>query len=365
MGSFTHTQRGQAPQPTTGPSAPTFNSNDNFALDQASLFYGGRLYGPAGAFAQFTYDGVANTVHVDNIDLRVAHKAELWGHPLDYGVTLNNNPTVQDLWNTTPAWSFPFASSPLAPTPSAGQLIANLGQQVGGGSLYAMVDDHLYLEAGAYGDFSVDAQKGMGVWAPDNPSLTGGAPYWRLVLQHEWEDQYAALGTYGLRAQIYPDRLHRAFGTDSTTDLGVDLTYQYLGNMRHIFELRGAYARESRTLAASRAVGAATRGEVMLDTLNLNASYTFAQTYTGSFGFFHTTGNRDPVLYAGFAGLRPDSQYFISEFAYVPFGKTASFGLPWLNLRFAVQYVAYTHFNGARRHAEDNNTLFVSGWLAF
>ena len=27
---------------------------------------------------------------------------------LTYGLSLNNNPTVQDLWNSTPAWGFPY-----------------------------------------------------------------------------------------------------------------------------------------------------------------------------------------------------------------------------------------------------------------
>ena len=30
-----------------------------------------------------------------------------------YGITANNNPTVQDPWNTTPAWAFPYAVSTL------------------------------------------------------------------------------------------------------------------------------------------------------------------------------------------------------------------------------------------------------------
>ena len=36
-------------------------------------------------------------------------------HELILGVTLNNNPTVQDVWNTTPAWGFPYAASSVAP----------------------------------------------------------------------------------------------------------------------------------------------------------------------------------------------------------------------------------------------------------
>ena len=46
--------------------------------------------------------------------------------------------------------------------------------------------------------------------------------------------------------------------------------------------------------------------------------------------------------------------------------------LPWENIKLAVQYTAYTKFNGASnnydgpgRNASDNNTLYIFGWLAF
>ena len=50
IGSFTHTSKGQS-----GGAAPHFGSNDNFALDQASLFYAGKVVGELGAFVQATY----------------------------------------------------------------------------------------------------------------------------------------------------------------------------------------------------------------------------------------------------------------------------------------------------------------------
>ena len=31
----------------------------------------------------------------------------MFGKPFTYGITLNNNPGVEDLWNSTPAWGFP------------------------------------------------------------------------------------------------------------------------------------------------------------------------------------------------------------------------------------------------------------------
>ena len=55
-----------------------------------------------------------------------------------FGLTLNNNPTVSDLWNSTPAWGYPYTSSPLAPTPAAATLIdGGLAQQVAGLGAYA------------------------------------------------------------------------------------------------------------------------------------------------------------------------------------------------------------------------------------
>lgn len=366
MGSFTHTDQAQPRQDTTGPSSPAFNSNNNLALDQASVFYGGKVYGPIGAFAQFTYDGVGNSVAVDNVDLRYARTDSLWGHSLSYGVTLNNSPTVQDLWNTTPAWGFPFASSPIAPAPGASPLIAEgVAQQVGGGSLYAMLDNLLYLEAGAYGNFGVSAQKNMGVWSPDNAQISGGAPYWRVALQHEWDGQYIEAGTFGMQANLYPNRDTTNFGTNEFTDLGADLTYQYLGDMEHIFEFRGSYIRENQQLNASRAAGLSSQSGVMLNTLNVNGSYTFQQTYTANFGFFNTTGTPNALGYPDYTAARPNSQWFVSELSYVPFGKADSIGGTWLNLRLALQYVAYTKFDGSTKNTGDNNTLFVSGWLAF
>jgi hypothetical protein len=67
------------------------------------------------------------------------------------GISVNNNPTVQDLCNSTPAWAYPYIGSGLAPGPSAAPVIADaLAQGVLGATAYTMIHDHLYLEAGAY-----------------------------------------------------------------------------------------------------------------------------------------------------------------------------------------------------------------------
>jgi hypothetical protein len=65
IGSFTHTS---AAQPS--PPAAHFGNNDNFALDQISVFLAGRATDWAGGFVQGTFDGVGRSFALDNTDLR-------------------------------------------------------------------------------------------------------------------------------------------------------------------------------------------------------------------------------------------------------------------------------------------------------
>jgi hypothetical protein len=124
--SFTHTA---ASQP--GGATPHTSDNNNVVLDQLSLYYGDKITSHIGAFVQGTYDGVSGQAALDNTDIRFADHTTLAGQPLVYGVSLNNSPTVQDLWNTTPVWGFPYASSPVAPTPAAAVLLdGSLAQRV-------------------------------------------------------------------------------------------------------------------------------------------------------------------------------------------------------------------------------------------
>src|SRR5665647_1308923 len=89
QGSFTHTQRGQP-----GGAADGFGSNNNAAMDQASIFYAGRVTSKVGAFVQTTFDGVAKTnLILDNTDIRFADQASLAGQQFVYGISANNSPT--------------------------------------------------------------------------------------------------------------------------------------------------------------------------------------------------------------------------------------------------------------------------------
>src|SRR6266481_8777614 len=109
QGGFTHTSKDQVDQP-----APHFATNDNLSVDQVSAFYGGRITQHVGAFVQVTYSGEDRVTSWDNLDVRFAHAASIGDKSVVFGVSVNNNPTIQDLWNSTPGWGFPFIGSGLA-----------------------------------------------------------------------------------------------------------------------------------------------------------------------------------------------------------------------------------------------------------
>ena len=83
------------------------------------------------------------------------------------------------------------------------------------------------------------------------------------------------------------------------------------------------------------------------------------------------------MLYAaapvtGNANSKPNSNAFILEADWVPFGKQDSWAAPFANLKLGLQYTIYTQFNGGStnydgygRNASGNNTLYAFACLAF
>ncbi|MBP6057846.1 MAG: cytochrome C [Nitrosomonas sp.] len=371
-GSFTHTMNDQPDG-----AADRYGRNNNNTIDEASIFYAGRITSKMGAFVQGTYGGVENKWELDNTDIRMADHADLNGNHLVYGVSTNNSPSVSDLWNTTPVWGFPWASSDLAPTPSAGPLIDSLGGQVIGATGYMMWKNLLYIEAGGYTMLPKNAQKGVGTFDSEQNRINGGAPYWRAALQHNWNGQYGSIGAYGLQANVNPQRL-QGVGTDNYYDYGFDATYQYLGDMMHIFELNATYLREQRDMNASVALGLAEKQFSSLDITRIRTGYTFQQTYGLNLFYTQTTGTKDHIIYSSDEPIvssrtgKPNSQSFTAEVSYTPFGKSASTLATLANLRLAVQYIHNFQFNGAHhnydgfgRNSAGNDLVYFNGWLAF
>ncbi len=349
-----------------------FNDNDNDKINipqQASLFYAGRIYEKTGAFVQLTYDGIGNTLALDNTDLRFADNIQIAGTPFVYGITVNNNPTVQDVWNTTPAWSFPYAASAVANTPAAHAIIdGGLGQQVGGAGIYGYWNHILYGEVSVYRTNRRGITRPLGAGTTTDTVVDGAVPYWRLVLQKLWKEHSISIGTYGLVADVFPAG-NISGPTDRFTDTALDAQYQFIGN-KHIFTVQSTWIHERQDWDASFPLGATANSSDDLDTFRINANYYYRAaigTIGGTVSYFTTTGSSDPVLYAptpvsGSNTGSPDSSGFIFEVDY----------LPWENVKVSLQYVLYDKFNGGRsnydgsgRDASDNNTIYAALWLMF
>jgi hypothetical protein len=360
--SFTHTNNDQP-----APAAPHFANNNNFAMDQASLYYAGRITPSVGGFIQVTYDGVADQLHIDNVDVRYAHDTELFGEDIVYGVTGNNSPTVSDLWNSTPVWGFPYNQSPLAPTPMAATLIdGGLGQRVAGAGAYAMWNDLIYAEFDLYRGLGYDVLNATGIVPVAGTDKTQGViPYWRLAVQQEFGRHYVQFGTYGLNANVSPGGIEVPGHSDQFTDLALDTNYQFTFNPRSVVgDMISAHAtviHEDAWLGASQIVGGS-RPFHSLDTFRADVSYSFSATVTPSIQYFQTKGSGDGQYWQTPNGS-PNSSGVIAEIAYVPWGKPDSF-ISWGNVRFAVQYVSYFKFDGVSNNAAANDALYFSVWAA-
>ena len=367
---FTHTQSGQAPQHTFAP-------NDNFALDQVSLYYAGKIAPNTGGFIQVTYDGIGRVVHLDNTDIRWAKEFELaeeekngFDFHVVAGLTANNAPSVSDLWNSTPVWGFPYNSSAFTPGAIASTLIdGGLGQRVAGAGAYALWNDWVYTEFALYRGLGRDVLNATGIVPVSNANaIEGLMPYWRLAVQHDWDNHSFQIGTYGIHANLYPLGDTSAGTTDGYTDLGFDGNYQYILNpdsvVSDMLSVHTTLIHERQDLSASRLLSSSNSHDT-LNTFRIDASYSFNATVTPSIQYFHTWGSAD-AIYASMPGVligSPNTSGFIAEIAYVPFGKPDS-PIQWGNVRFALQYLAYTEFAGSSHNASANNGLFASVWFA-
>ncbi|MGD0213890.1 MAG: hypothetical protein ABSB87_11715 [Terriglobales bacterium] len=348
---------------TNSPLPATQNGSFEFPQD-VSLYLAGAWTSHVGSFLQVTYDTQADHFSIDNTDVRYANKTKVRGKELVYGLDFNNSPTVEDLWNTTPAWGFPFVSDDFAPTPTATPILNGpLGQDVAGFGGYAMWNSHLYFNAELYRTAHVGStQPNPGVGFATN--IVGVAPYWRVAWQQSTGTTQFEIGGYGMHLSNSPNAIPAGGATDvydDYTDRAVDTQYDRTLFRKDVLSLRGTYIRENSDLTASAAMGAASPGAHHLNTFMSNAEFHFGNRYTGTFGWFETSGTADPLLYpsgavTGSANGSPRSAGLIANLSY----------WPWQNLQLAAQYTAYTRFNGgstnydgAGRNASANDTLYL------
>ena len=357
---FTKTKVQQDSPPTNPDGYPIAHINDNFVMQQVSLFYGGQIYGNLGAFVQGTYDKASQHTYLDNTDIRYADTTQIGGIDVLYGLDVNNGPTVQDVWNTTPAWGFPYVASTLAPAfaPPGTQIESGFGGRSVGTGAYVFLKDMLYLEASAYNNLSKGELNAIGqpcannsdyvqnvqAWAaqyyqPNQPysiacpsnSLASASPYWRVALEPSWGDHTLMIGAFGFYPQVLPGRV-MGYGVDTYRDIGFDAQYQYINDV-HALTLKVTRISEMQNLQATYAQGVAGQAINALGIVNAfglppitgnassnpinyltsfkaSAAYVWDHTISGTVGYFSVHGTADGTLYGNaLLGLSGPSAY--------------------------------------------------------
>lgn len=333
------------------PPGEHLKANNNTLMDEASVFLAGKLADKLGAFVQVTHSGVDHNTSIDQVDLRMATTTELAGRPAIVGVSLNNNPGVQDPFNTLPVWSAPYVSSEagFGMGEASPVLDGAFEQRSLGLSAYTFWDKSIYAELGTYKTLSPSLQSKMGL-GQDDPQRLGGNAYWRLAYMKDEKDQSFSAGLVGFSGRVAPDRSVDQ-PRNKFNDLGVDATYQFLGTREHIFTVSGSHVRE-------RLTDGTTGDRSKLKTTRLGASYFYDQTYGATVGLFSSSGS-DPASTTRGAMVQAD---------WTPWGKdgvTAPEPFSFTNLRLGAQYWHYNKFEGEHAGASDKDTLYVFGWLSF
>jgi hypothetical protein len=376
--------------PSTTPGA----SQNGLALfpQQVSLLYAGKVGDKFGAWVQLTYlqqpagPTTGGTIYIDNTDLRYSDHTE--DRKWIWGATLNNGPTVQDVWATGGASGLPSTSFgvPYFPIPAnlaapflAAPAMITLGTNAFGAGAYAFYDDSLYLELSGYrsakpGVLRLDN-------TPENISwngvgtIEGVAPYWRATYEWNWKQNSFMVGTLGMYLKYVPLGATALNQAGNYTDVGLDSEYQYIGD-EHIFTVEGMWLHESSSNNGALVQPTGTlfaNASDNLDRVTLTAQYYYNRKYGGLISFGSLTGKTDPLAYcAGVTGTyiascsgSPNSSWETFELDY----------LPILNLKLAMQYNYFNklgsganpfyHSTLPNAKASDNNTFVLGLWFTF
>jgi hypothetical protein len=342
MAGLTHTSKAQDASTLDGHSLTgSLKGNDNVTLDQASLFVAGRIADNVGIFSQLTYDGIAQHTSVDNIDVRAATTTTIGDHLAILGVSLNNNPGVQDPFNTLPAWVFPYIGSNVAPGPSASAILDEaFGQKATGVVGYAQLDGMWYGELGTYRMQTPTLQKDFGIASGDRDAGALRAPvYARLAARKSLESSSLEAGVVLFNTGYQPDR--SAPDVAHIRDIGVDASYRWIGGSGDTVTVLGNLIRE-------------TQAGANLTEYTVNGSYFWSKDYGATVQRF---GVNAPGLASRGTRL---------QFDWTPFGKTPPSGGIDANMRLGLQLTAYDKLDGATGSAAtDANSIYLFAWLAF
>jgi hypothetical protein len=336
-----------------------------------SLLLGGKITDNIGAFAQVTFDPYTDNgdgttsghTSADNIDVRFANHIIADKNDWIYGVSVNNNPSVTDPWNTAAAWMqyvpvpSPSSSSHIdgnAPYPG----YASDGN-IAGLNAYLYWNRTMYAEIGTYRTAD-KALSFMSAGVTPKTQLSGSNnPYWRLALTHEWGPHNIMVGTSGMVAHLYDDNADVSDPATKWTarNIGFDAQYQYILNP-HTFTAQFAHMKQDTTYSDAFNAGPDAINPGVNDTTTVTRTklaYTYQAKYGGSLSLFNLTGSTNNQSDPATRGVTYEA-----------------FIIPKQNVRLGVQYTTYSTYDGASanydglgRSPSDNNSMFLYAWFAY
>ena len=352
---------------TPGAEPEQFPRDRETIVQGAGLYYGGKITENSGGLVQYFYDGIEKKWKMEMFDVRWANSLTAAGKDLIYGFTLNNNPTLSDIYNSTPVWSFPHTETPALMPNAAAMVDMTLASKVGGPGVYGLWNDLVYGEFALYRSNKTGAFRPLGWGNERDPRVKGYAPYWRLALQKEWDSHSIAVGTYGLTTRTHLDPADVGTPTNRFRDVALDGQYQYIVD-NHQFSAHATWIREKQDLNASFDAGMVSNLSNKLRTFRADAHYFYQRRWGGGVQYFQTRGNADDLRYnsgeavMGSINGSPNNKGWMADLEY----------LPVQNVKLGVRYTSYSQFNGAGtnydgfgRNAKDNNSLYLLGWFLF
>ena len=329
---------------------------------------------------------------MDASDVRYADTFKLFGKDTIWGIDANNTPTVEDPWNTTPAFGWPQISSTIAPAfaPPLTHLESGLGQIVGGAGAYVFWNDMLYADFTAYKGLPVRCLQAFNDGNSTTDAITNVAPYWRVRAR-------AALGTAlpdGRHVRHVSDRSRPAASTGSApTTISTSAStrnIQYDGD-QYSLTVKLTDIMEWQKLNATTG-SAGRRTSTTRSTASRPTRRSSGITPTASASAISTSPARATAICTGRpprpcmpngSGAFPNSYLaspygdgLILDLAYIPFAHGARLPIHDLERAHRHSVHQYLHlyggtnnfdgsFLGGTHNASGNNSVFAYAWLAF
>ena len=347
-------------------------------LTESDLYLAGRITDQVGGYVKVQSDNSGDnkfSTQLSDVDLRfVAKDLKVGDKEATLGVTVNNNPGFDDPVNALPA------ATKNGPPTVSGTLLnpssnINLADRVIGTSVYGLYDSDWYSEIGTYTSLPTSVQDHLGQSISGDPGRLSDTGYFRFAYMKDLKSQFFSAGVVALTTKR---QLPRTGPNEDITDLGYDLTYQYLGNRENIVQWSYVDILEQRAYGSTPAspsvpgLTAQANGDVHDQTMSI--AYTFMQSYGVTFSHLVSTGTHDAVRFL--PNGNPDTTSNSFSVFWAPFGKDDSF-TSLANMKIAATWFRFTKFNGSSTNifgvgpgtpttsARDLDDLLITASVAF